>query len=446
MRASSEQRVGGPPVQRVRKTRLARRPDAPTISAIYSPDNLARVLKGHEEADESARHSSRKASVAFVALLVVSLASYIGGVYVLSAMVRHWPSIGPFIFVDTHGSSSFSFWSAVLQPGAFMAVLFLCLAFEAGSVGLEKSAISRLLAGASASTRVDLFYIAMRFAGGFNVLAFVFSFGSVFWLANQTHRVLHIAFLHHVHSYVIQFGVVYLVNTFLAYWGHRLMHTKWMWEIHKVHHAADEMNLVTSFRNHPIDQIINMLLNAFSVALLGASPAVAIFYYALNTVYQSLVHSEVNLKGRFWDKIWITPAAHRIHHSNRREHWDTNFGILAFWDHLFGTYHPPSNEKLTYGVDGGEDFNRPQYVFELFDNVRRWLRPAWNRLALGKVTHSDAPTSSVSPRSTGNVEMSVANAPKRVQSGSAANLNPVWEHASTSSSDGLNWSLDKHRT
>jgi sterol desaturase/sphingolipid hydroxylase (fatty acid hydroxylase superfamily) len=151
-----------------------------------------------------------------------------------------------------------------------------------------------------------------------------------------------------------------------------------MWEIHKVHHAAEEMNIVTPFRNHPIDHMVMTVLNAFPVAILGASPGVVISYYAINTAYQSLVHSEINLKGSLWDKIWITPAAHRIHHSNRREHWDTNFGIVTIWDRLFGTYHAPVDEKLTYGVEGAENFNQPRYLFELFDNVRRWIRLMWS--------------------------------------------------------------------
>jgi sterol desaturase/sphingolipid hydroxylase (fatty acid hydroxylase superfamily) len=309
----------------------------------------------------------------------LTLSSYVTGVYALGVIVRHFPQISPFVFVDTHGNSMFSLGSAILQPAGFLAVIAVCLAFEAMCLGLDQSALKRLLAGGAASTRVDLFYTLLRLAGGLNVLIFVFSFGTLFWLVNQIHRVLHIGFLQHIHSIVLQFVVVYLVNTFVAYWGHRLMHTRFLWEIHKVHHAAEEMNIVTPFRNHPIELIVMTLLNAFPVAVLGASPSVIITYYAVNMVYQSLAHSEINLKGELWSIIWITPAAHRIHHSNRAEHWDRNFGIVTLWDYLFGTYFVPLNEKLTYGVDGGENYNRSSHVLEMFDNVRRWLRPVWTR-------------------------------------------------------------------
>jgi sterol desaturase/sphingolipid hydroxylase (fatty acid hydroxylase superfamily) len=333
-----------------------------------------------------------KKSLAFlIALSLISLAGYVVGVYVLCAIVRHHPQVGPFVFVDTHGGTAFTFRGAVMQPAAFMGVMALCLAFDAACLGLEQSSLKRLLDCSSNSTRVDLFYTILRIAGGFNVLVFIFSFGTMIWVVNQIHRVLHVAILTHVHSYVIQFAIVMLINTFLGYWSHRFMHTRWMWEIHKVHHAAEEMNIITTFRNHPIEQLIMSLINAFPVALLGAASPVILAYTAGNLVYGSLAHSEIKLKSRLWDILLITPAAHRIHHSDRTEHFDTNFGILTLWDYLFGTYHLPTNEKLSYGVPGGETFNRSRYLLELFDNVRRWLRPFFTAHPSGNAPESPQP-------------------------------------------------------
>jgi sterol desaturase/sphingolipid hydroxylase (fatty acid hydroxylase superfamily) len=384
--------------------------DAQTVSSIYVPKDHP----GQPNLTEKTTDARRKSAAAMIGLLIVSFASYVGGVLLLCAIVKHWPGLGPFVFIDTHGKDSFELWSAALQPGALLAVLAFCFAIEAGCIGFERSALNRLFSGESASARVDLFYIALRMTGGINVLAFAFSFGTLFWLTNHIHRVLHVAILNHVHSYIVQFAIVYLINTFLAYWGHRFMHTRLMWEIHKVHHAAEEMNLVTSIRNHPIDQAIMTLINAFSVALLGAAPAVVILYYAVNTVYQLLVHSEITLKGKLWDKIWITPAAHRVHHSNRVDHWDRNFGVLALWDHVFGTYHPPIGQKLTYGVEGGEAFNRPEHCAELLDNVRRWLRPVWSALIAEK---SNGEASPGRPASDSTALSSPAEKPVRVEGG-----------------------------
>jgi sterol desaturase/sphingolipid hydroxylase (fatty acid hydroxylase superfamily) len=321
-----------------------------------------------------------KKSLAFlIALAVLSVMGYVVGVYVLCALVRHYPAVGPFVFVDTHGGTAFTLRGAALQPMAFMGAIGFCLAFDAACSGLDQSSLKRLAEHSSNSSRVDLFYVILRIAGGFNILVFLFSFGTMIWIVNHIHHVLHIGILGHIHSYVIQFVIVYVINTFIGYWSHRMMHTRWMWEIHKVHHAAEEMNMVTNFRNHPIEQLIMSILNAFPVALLGAASPVIMAYTAVNMLYGSLVHSELRHKSKFWDFIWITPAAHRIHHSTRPEHFDSNFGVITFWDYVFGTYVVPSNEKLSYGVDDGETYNRSQRLLELFDNVRRWLRPFWTR-------------------------------------------------------------------
>jgi hypothetical protein len=254
-------------------------------------------------------------SVAFlIALGVLSITGYVAGVYALCEIVNHFPSVGPFVFMDTHGSNAFGLRSAILQPAAFMAAMAICLAFDAACVGLDQSSLKRLIESASASTRVDLFYMVMRLAGGINVLIFVFSFGSLIWIINHIHRYLHIGILQYVHSLPLQFAIVFFINTFMGYWTHRMMHTKFMWEIHKVHHAAEEMNLVTTF-------------------------------------------------------------------------------------YVFGTYLPPTNEKLTYGIDDGEAFNRPRYVSEIFDNVRRWVQPLWRRHQPDAA--NNAPALKVQPSETG---------------------------------------------
>jgi sterol desaturase/sphingolipid hydroxylase (fatty acid hydroxylase superfamily) len=323
----------------------------------------------------------KKTLTILILIWVLAILSYVAGVYALTLIVRYVPALGPIVFVDSHGNSAFTLKSALLVPGGFMAVMLFCLAFDALCLGMDNSAIKRLVDGNSSSARVDRFYIILRLAGGLNVLIFVFSFGTLFWVVNHIHRHLNIAVLSHIHNWALQFLVVYLVNTLVAYWGHRLMHTPWFWEVHKVHHAAEEMNVVTPFRNHPVELVITTVMNAFPVALLGASPSVIITYYAANMIYQSLAHSEIRHKGKLWDIIWITPAAHRIHHSNRAEHFDKNFGIITLWDWLFATYQVPRDEKLTYGVDDGELFNRPSHLREIFDNARRWLMPALKRPA-----------------------------------------------------------------
>jgi len=316
-----------------------------------------------------------KPLIYFMAVALASFIGYVAGVCILWQLTTHFPGLGPFVFNESRGAATFNLQGVAHQPAVFMGVLAFCLFFEAACLGLDQSSLKRLLDGSSPSTRVDLFYTMLRLAGGFNVLVFLFSFGTLIWIVNRIHQVLHVAFLAHVHSFCIQLVIVLLINTFFAYWHHRFMHTRWMWELHKVHHAAEEMNVVTSFRIHPIEQVIMSITTAFPVAVMGAPPAVILTFTAINTVYNSLLHSEINFRWKLWNAVWMTPAAHRIHHSTRPEHFDTNFGIIKLWDWLFGTYCAPADEKLKYGVPDGETFNRPGHLVEIFDNVRRWLAP-----------------------------------------------------------------------
>ena len=58
--------------------------------------------------------------------------------------------------------------------------------------------------------------------------------------------------------------------------------------------------------------------------------------------------------GWFGRWVVISPAAHRIHHSNRPEHYNRNFSnFLTIWDHLFGTWHEGTGmeEPESFGVD-----------------------------------------------------------------------------------------------
>ena len=63
----------------------------------------------------------------------------------------------------------------------------------------------------------------------------------------------------------------------------------------------------------------------------------AIFIF--NLLGANLRHSHIPIRfGKYFERVFISPAQHQIHHSNDSIHFDKNFGsIFAFWDGLFGT-------------------------------------------------------------------------------------------------------------
>ena len=168
-----------------------------------------------------------------------------------------------------------------------------------------------------------------------------------------------------------------LASDFTTYWVHRFHHEHpVLWPFHKVHHSAETMTPVTVYRKHPVYDLTRALSNFFIVgpvqgvifAAFGVSSVVTIL--GVNAVYALFHWTGSNLRhshlwfsyGPFWNRIFISPAQHQIHHSRAPEHHDKNYGeILAVWDWIFGTlYNPSGFEELEFGVADKEGRALPQ--------------------------------------------------------------------------------------
>lgn len=101
------------------------------------------------------------------------------------------------------------------------------------------------------------------------------------------------------------------------------------------------------------------------------------FIFAFNVLGSNLRHSHVWMPwGDRLEKIFISPAMHQIHHSDRPAHFDRNMGtVLAIWDRLFGTHIPSSEVKrVRFGL-GRKDPGH-QSVYQAYSQpfVENWLR------------------------------------------------------------------------
>jgi sterol desaturase/sphingolipid hydroxylase (fatty acid hydroxylase superfamily) len=69
------------------------------------------------------------------------------------------------------------------------------------------------------------------------------------------------------------------------------------------------------------------------------------------------------------EKLFLSPAAHQIHHSVAIEHYDKNFGVcLAIWDHLWKTHFHPHNvtEPICFGLENSPLSDERQSVITLY--------------------------------------------------------------------------------
>lgn len=180
-------------------------------------------------------------------------------------------------------------------------------------------------------------------------------------------------------------GPLTLIGAFLAvelsyYWEHRCAHhVPLLWALyHAVHHTSSAYTVATAYRVSFLNQLFSP---AFYLPwlLLGLDPFLILGLELLSFHYQAWVHTEMIGPLKLLDRFINTPAVHRMHHSAAEEHRDRNFGaIILLWDHVFGTYLPPSS-KLCYGVPGVPP---PRSMVGLYtEPLGHWVRTQYSRSA-----------------------------------------------------------------
>jgi len=314
----------------------------------------------------------RKAFVAQLAgLSVAALGLGIAIPYAFSFVAAIAPSLAPVFKVE---GSEFGA-NVVYMPIGVLGLTGLCLIAEAWLLGYGKSSLKSILDDESPSVRTDFLFLLFRVSGLMAVFGLIFSLGGLYVAADFIESHLDFAVVGNIDSFTLQFLAMALLFSFMNYWFHRIMHTKLLWEIHKVHHSAQNYNVLLPYRNHPVDFIFATFYAAAAFAILGVGVDVLLAWLGANAVYQSMVHSHYDWKGRWLEYIFITPAAHRIHHSTAPEHFNSNYGIFSLWDRLFGTYIQPEGERINFGIPDPDqrDFNTGHFFAEIMACFWRWL-------------------------------------------------------------------------
>lgn len=109
-----------------------------------------------------------------------------------------------------------------------------------------------------------------------------------------------------------------------------------LWRLHTIHHSQEELNVLTSFRAHPLMHTTGFFISTgAALAMLGdrpIAPGLITAYVCLGT----LPHANVTWTFGRLGKVIVSPAYHRRHHSAEGEH-DVNLAVvLPIWDVLAG--------------------------------------------------------------------------------------------------------------
>jgi iron(III) transport system substrate-binding protein len=168
---------------------------------------------------------------------------------------------------------------------------------------------------------------------------------------------------------------LFLFDDFTRFLVHKALHQiPILWTIHKIHHSAEYLTPFTVYRTHPLEGVVftlrSIMVQAITISLfvflfgskidLLSIYGVNFLLFIFNVTGANLRHSHFKISyGNFFEKIFISPAQHQIHHSVAEEHRDKNFGaILAIWD-FFGKSLSisKSNHNVKFGISDSDYVN-----------------------------------------------------------------------------------------
>ncbi len=162
--------------------------------------------------------------------------------------------------------------------------------------------------------------------------------------------------------------VFFLLEDLSRFALHRGMHRlPLLWYFHRSHHSASVLTPLTVHRVHPVEMALYQVRGLLVFSLVSGSfvylfrdrvsgidiLGVDCLGFMFNALGANLRHSPIFLSfGRF-EKCFISPAQHQLHHSKAPEHRDINFGTcLAIWDRLFGSWHVAGKPRaLEFGLN-----------------------------------------------------------------------------------------------
>jgi sterol desaturase/sphingolipid hydroxylase (fatty acid hydroxylase superfamily) len=150
----------------------------------------------------------------------------------------------------------------------------------------------------------------------------------------------------------------FFVFDFFYYWHHRMQHTLTaLWQIHKVHHSDQGLNVTTTNMHHWLEEPLRIITIVIPMGVFcDLKPVELGLATVILNLWGAFIHTNLRLELGWLTPVIAGPQYHRVHHSNLPQHTDKNFAaFFPFWDILFRTYvRPEAGEFPTTGLHGGE--------------------------------------------------------------------------------------------
>lgn len=241
--------------------------------------------------------------------------------------------------------------SEEMQVIVFTGILFLCWNIEniAGlTMGYKK------WDHASLNAKFVLTNIPIQFLLGF-------AFAKVIQYTGNAHFGLlyHLPFMNNKFILFMASFVLLDLGEFIY---HLLMHKfKRLWMFHVVHHTDNIVDVSTTLREHPGENIIRNIMTLMWVLFGGVvfwALLVRQFIQILSNLFSHINYRLPEKLDKVIGLVFITPNLHHVHHHFQQPYTDCNYGdVLSIWDRLFGTFKRLPLKDVFFGVDTYMDVN-----------------------------------------------------------------------------------------
>jgi len=162
--------------------------------------------------------------------------------------------------------------------------------------------------------------------------------------------------------------ILLLLQDFIFYWFHRVGHTiNIFWAAHMPHHSSEELNLSVGVRASFTQRLFQFLFFDWILVLIGYSPEMVYSMAAIHLFMAYWHHTQVIKKLGWFEKYFVTPSHHRVHHGVNPQYIDKNYSeFLIIWDKIFGTFEE-EHEEVCYGIT-----HPPRTWDPIFVNFQYW--------------------------------------------------------------------------
>src|SRR5690606_37606671 len=180
--------------------------------------------------------------------------------------------------------ASFLILAGPMLGALLLEVLWMARRERSFKNGWRHTSLARMLAFKDPSVRTDVYMLAYQvLALDRLVVALLGLLGPFIIYGLLVNTFPGISLSHYVELHpAVGFIIYVLVADFMGYWYHRWAHHfRCLWELHKFHHSATSMNMITAHRNHPFEGAMRMPIKAVAVIVVGPGLDHYLIYNAL---------------------------------------------------------------------------------------------------------------------------------------------------------------------